>query len=222
MLLDLVRTDPVVFFILIIGLVISLSLHELGHAVAALWAGDSTAKDQGRITLNPLKHLDPIGTLMLLIAGLGWAKPVPVWPPNFRSYRVGLFVVSIAGIVVNLLIALLAGLTLRALFVMDPALASGTFEQDARGPLNVVALALFYLASINVALAVFNLLPVPPLDGSKILNSLSPLPVQRWLWQLEANPTYTIVALLLFLTVLREPISNLINLMQEWFFRLVL
>lgn len=222
MLLQLLGSDPLVFFILVIALIFSLVLHELGHAVAALWAGDTTARDQGRITLNPLSHLDPIGTLMLLIAGFGWARPVPVWPPNFRHYRVGLFVVSIAGIVINLFIAVLSALTIRLLVTVEPNLITTTFQLDQRDPLNIALLSLYYLASLNITLAVFNLLPVPPLDGSKIINSLAPVSVQRFLWRLEANPTYAIVALLVFLTVLRQPIAQLIGAVQDWFFKLML
>lgn len=222
MLLELLGSDPLVFFILVIALVFSLVFHELGHAVAALWAGDTTARDQGRITLNPLSHLDPIGTLMLLIAGFGWARPVPVWPPNFRQYRTGLFVVSIAGIVINLFIAVLSALTIRLLVTVEPNLITTTFQLGQRDPLNIALLSLYYLASLNITLAVFNLLPVPPLDGSKIINSLAPVPVQRFLWRLEANPTYAIVALLVFLTVLRQPIAQLIGAVQDWFFKLML
>jgi Zn-dependent protease len=216
-LLRLLGEDPLVFFLILVILSMSLVLHELGHAVSAYWMGDSTAKNQGRITLNPFKHLDPFGTIMLLIAGFGWARPVPIYPPNFRNYRLGLFVVSIAGIVVNLILAVIFALVLRWLVDLYPGLLRGS---GSRNLAQIVGLALYYAASINVALAVFNLLPVVPLDGSKIIQSLLPLRWHPFIWRLEANANYAIIAMLLFLTVLRQPVANLIDWVQDRFFRL--
>jgi len=207
MLIELLRDEPLTFFLLVGVLLFSLTLHELAHALSASWSGDPTARRMGRITLNPLKHLDPWGTLLLLFAGFGWAKPVLIDPRNFRNYRVGLFIVSVAGIVVNLAIALACVLLLRGL--------------DVR-PEGVFANALLYAAAINITLAVFNLLPVPPLDGSKIVQSLLPLRWHPFIWRLEANPNYAIVALLLFLTVLRGPVMQLIRFVQMEFFKLTL
>lgn len=207
MLIELLRDEPLTFFLLVGVLLFSLTLHELAHALSASWSGDPTARRMGRITLNPLKHLDPWGTLLLLFAGFGWAKPVLIDPRNFRNYRVGLFIVSVAGIVVNLAIALACVLLLRGL--------------DVR-PDSVFANVLLYAAAINITLAVFNLLPVPPLDGSKIVQSLLPLRWHPFIWRLEANPNYAIVALLLFLTVLRGPVMQLIRFVQMEFFKLTL
>jgi Zn-dependent protease len=207
MLIELLRDEPLTFFLLVGVLLFSLTLHELAHALSASWSGDPTARRMGRITLNPLKHLDPWGTLLLLFAGFGWAKPVLIDPRNFRNYRVGLFIVSVAGIVVNLAIALACVLLLRGL--------------DVR-PEGVFANVLLYAAAINITLAVFNLLPVPPLDGSKIVQSLLPLRWHPFIWRLEANPNYAIVALLLFLTVLRGPVMQLIRFVQMEFFKLTL
>jgi Zn-dependent protease len=207
MLIELLRDEPLTFFLLVGVLLFSLTLHELAHALSASWSGDPTPRRMGRITLNPLKHLDPWGTLLLLFAGFGWAKPVLIDPRNFRNYRVGLFIVSVAGIVVNLAIALACVLLLRGL--------------DVR-PEGVFANVLLYAAAINITLAVFNLLPVPPLDGSKIVQSLLPLRWHPFIWRLEANPNYAIVALLLFLTVLRGPVMQLIRFVQMEFFKLTL
>lgn len=210
-LLPLLQSDPLAFGLVVLVLLISLALHEWGHAITALWMGDSTARDQGRVTLNPIKHLDIIGSIMILLVGFGWAKPVPIYPPNFRQYRLGLFVVSIAGICINLCIAtLLAGL-LRWMLV------SGLLENPSHGVL-IVAQAMAVAASINLTLAVFNLLPIPPLDGSKILQSFLPLRWHPYIWRLEANPTYAIVAMLLLLTVFRQPLGSFLGLVRTWFF----
>ncbi|GIW30892.1 MAG: site-2 protease family protein [Meiothermus sp.] len=210
-LLPLLQTDPLAFGLVVLVLLVSLALHEWGHAITALWMGDSTAKDQGRVTLNPIKHLDLIGSIMILLVGFGWAKPVPIYPPNFRRYRVGLFVVSIAGICINLCIATLLAALLRWMLV------SGLLENPSHGVL-IVAQAMAVAASINLTLAVFNLLPIPPLDGSKILQSFLPLRWHPYIWRLEANPTYAIVALLLLLTVFRQPLGSFLSLVRTWFF----
>lgn len=220
-LLSLFQDNPAIFFVVVVVLFLSLALHEWGHAISALWMGDRTAQMQGRVTLNPLKHLDLLGAAMLLLVGFGWAKPVPVYPPNFRNYRVGLFVVSIAGIVINLMLAVAFGLLLRYLYLQDPrgvveAINSGSL--DAAGFWAVVA---FYVATVNLALAFFNLLPIPPLDGSKILQAFLPLSWHPYIWRLEANPTYAVVALLLFFTVLREPVQQFLGLVRGQFFNIL-
>ncbi|MER3482586.1 MAG: hypothetical protein C4332_04970 [Meiothermus sp.] len=217
-LLSYLQSDPLTFFLLVAILVVSLSAHEWGHAISALWMGDPTAKDMGRVSLNPLRHLDPFGTLLLLLVGFGWARPVPINPNNFRRYRLGLFVVSIAGIVINILIALTLTLVLRWLVGAYPAEVSAAFQRNQHTLPGTLALAALLAASINLSLAVFNLLPIPPLDGSKILQSVLPSSVQPYLWRLEANPTYAIVAMLLFLTVLRQPVAELIGWVRTVFF----
>ncbi len=212
-LLPLLQSDPLAFVLVVLVLMLSLALHEWGHAITALWMGDPTAKEQGRVSLNPLKHLDPIGSLMILLVGFGWAKPVPIYPPNFRSYRLGLFVVSIAGIVINLFIAILLALLLR--WMLD-----GGYLQNPGGLTQVMAQAAAVAASINLTLAVFNLLPIPPLDGSKILQSFLPLRWHPYIWRLEMNPTYAIVAMLLLLTVFRQPLSSFLSTVRTQFFGL--
>lgn len=209
-LLPLLQTDPLAFSLVVLVLLASLALHEWGHAVTALWMGDPTARNQGRVTLNPLKHLDPIGSVLILLVGFGWARPVPIYPPNFRHYRLGLFVVSIAGILINLLIATVLALVLWGM------LAGLLHNPD--GLVLVAAQAAAVAASINLTLAVFNLLPIPPLDGSKILQSFLPLRWHPYIWRLESNPTYAIVAMLLLLTVFRQPLSSFLILVRTGFF----
>ena len=214
MLLELLRTSPLLFALLFSSLVMALVLHELAHGLAALAFGDDTAKRAGRLTLNPLAHLDPLGTLLLLIAGFGWARPVPVNPFRLRPYRLGLFVVSIAGVVVNLVLALAGAFLFKALFYADPTAfyAAERGIYTLTGSLAVLAL---YFSSINLVLAVFNLLPVPPLDGSKVVASLLPLRLHPWFWRLER---YSWVGFLLLVTVLREPIFRFIDWSHRVFF----
>jgi Zn-dependent protease len=149
---------------------LALTLHEVAHGLAALWMGDSTAKDAGRLTLNPLKHLDLVGTIAIFIVRIGWAKPVPVNPSRFKNPAKGMLLVSAAGPAMNFLLAVAFAALLGALALL-PVPAEGTVQHQAMGPLvNMVAMGVI----INLALGFFNLLPVPPLDGANILAGLLP------------------------------------------------
>ena len=202
-------SDPVGFVVYIaylaVTVLLSLILHEVAHGYVALRCGDPTAKWMGRLSLDPRKHLDPIGTVCMLLLGFGWAKPVPVNPRNFRNYRQDDFMVSIAGIMTNLTlfilsVALSVGInrliwapeflapfkvqfgSLQGLMniyhadgIWANAIASGAsydyLASFARAPwLLYVQRFLLMLAQINLSLAVFNLLPIPPLDGYHLLN----------------------------------------------------
>jgi len=144
-----------------LALLVAAPAHEAAHAYAADRLGDPTARRLGRLTLNPLVHLDPLGTLLLLLFGIGWARPVPVDPLNFRGdWRRGLLVVAAAGPLANVVLAFLFGLPVKLGLARDPA--------------DPLVELLVTLVRINAILAVFNLLPVPPLDGSKILIGLLP------------------------------------------------
>ena len=149
-------------------LIFSVIIHEVSHGAVASYLGDQTAKNSGRLTLNPLKHIDPIGTIILPIflilttgKGIGWAKPVPVNPYNFRDQKYGSLKVAVAGPASNLLIALLCGLLMR--FAMSLNFLSPAFYQ-----------AVSFIVFINILLAIFNLMPIPPLDGSHILFTFLP------------------------------------------------
>lgn len=148
------------------AVLLALTVHEYAHGLVADRLGDPTPRNAGRLTLNPLRHLDPVGTLMLLVAHVGWARPVPVDPRNFDHPRAGMIGVSLAGPVANMAAALGLGLALR-IVLTDPAAASSSIGS---------ALLPFLLwgMSINLVLAAFNLLPLPPLDGSKVLQGLLP------------------------------------------------
>ena len=145
-------------------ILLALTLHEFAHAYLAFRLGDPTAKMLGRLTLNPLKHLDPLGTIMLFVANFGWAKPVPVDPRYFRHPNRDMLIVAAAGPISNLILALLAGMVLR--LSHTDALPLGTSD--------LALTMVLWSMRINLILAFFNLIPIPPLDGSKILRSLLP------------------------------------------------
>jgi Zn-dependent protease len=155
------------FIIRVPAILLALTLHELSHAIAACKLGDPTARDQGRLTLNPLAHLDLLGTIMLLTGLFGWAKPVPVNPYNLRNPRRDLMLISLAGPLSNIVQALCCGFIIRAIIAFVPAAAA---PELAETPLiRYLLLFLFLAFMINSGLAFFNLLPLYPLDGSKIL-----------------------------------------------------
>jgi Zn-dependent protease len=162
------------------AILIALTFHEYAHGQVADWLGDSTPYYQGRLTLNPLPHIDWIGFFALMFFHFGWAKPVQVNPNNFKnvSVKTGMMLVSIAGPLMNILLALVAMITLR-LLSFNPEL--GTYS----GNLSALIQMLIPLVQINIILAVFNLIPVPPLDGSKILAGLLPDKGTRFIYSLE-------------------------------------
>ena len=157
--------DPVSLIVYLAVIVVAITLHEFAHAWTANRLGDPTARYQGRLTLNPLAHLDPMGGLMLLLFGFGWARPVPVNPWNFRDSRRGMLLVALAGPLANVTLAWVANLLLQVLMTapggMLPALLAGP-----------VGRFLALSVTLNLWLAAFNLIPVPPLDGSRILAGL--------------------------------------------------
>jgi len=147
-------------------LLFSLAIHEYAHGRTALAFGDPTAKLMGRVSLNPLRHLDPIGTIALFTVRFGWAKPVPVNPANLHPRRLGNILVSLAGPMSNLQLAVICGLILKALIVWNVALSADL-------PVSIVEI-LWLTMSINLVLCVFNLVPLYPLDGHHILGELLP------------------------------------------------
>jgi Zn-dependent protease len=203
-LLNLLIEQPLVFVLLSIPLLYSIVLHELAHGWVANRMGDPTAMRLGRLSLNPLKHIDPIGTLLLFVFGFGWAKPVPVDVRNFREPRKGFILVSAAGIVANTILAFFALLALRLI------------SDESSESLNIF---LFFLAQVNLTLAAFNLIPIPPLDGSKILMGMVSGPVLQLLLQLERYGFIILIVLLYFdvldpmIRFLRWGIWSLINVL---------
>ncbi len=171
-------------------------VHEFGHGFMANRWGDTTAKDEGRMTLNPVPHVDPIGTLLLPIVMMasgasflfGWAKPVPIDPSRFRSYRPGLFWVSVAGVGMNFIFAVISALAFGAILAWMPK------DFYLYEPLLTMTVA---SVTINYALGIFNLLPLPPLDGSKVIQSfLSPKATYRY-EQMAKYSFFILIALLM-------------------------
>lgn len=152
--------DPDMIF-RIPALLIALTIHEYSHARIAVWMGDPTPRFLGRLTLNPLAHLDPLGLIMLWLVKFGWAKPVPINPSNFHDFRKGMLLVAFAGPGSNILIAFISYLLLAVL---------GQFHILTGWMYEILRLTYIY----NLIFAAFNLIPIPPLDGSKILTSLLP------------------------------------------------
>lgn len=193
-------------------LLFAMVLHEYAHGWVAAKCGDSTAKLQGRLTINPLAHIDPLGTVILPVMCLlmgsflfGWAKPVPVDPRNMRQPRRDMALVAAAGPGMNLLLAVAGALLLAVLLTIEPSLSlRGSEEADASSsalatmvfrPLAVMAL---YSVMINVFLALFNLLPIPPLDGGRILTAMLPPKPAIALARLEPYGMLILVGLIVF------------------------
>lgn len=170
---------------MLITLVIAFTLHEFMHAWMASVFGDDTAKNAGRVTLNPLKHLDVFGTLLIFIAGIGWAKPVPVNSTYFATRRIQSIIVSLVGPLSNFVLAFIG----FSVFYFIPV------NQSFEAFLNI-------FVTLNVVLGVFNLLPLPPLDGYRIVSSLFPTKIQMKLVPLE---TYGSI---IFLVVMLTPIGD--------------
>ena len=191
------------------GILLGLTIHECCHALSAWKLGDSTAKDQGRITLNPLKHIDIIGFIFILFAGFGWAKPVQFNPANLRHYRRDKALIAAAGPCSNLVLGIILTMILRT---MLPSLA-GT------NTILIAALILYYAAAINFGLFIFNLLPIPPLDGSHIVFSgLNLKPETEGLFMKIGMPLLFIILIIQNSTdITIIPIGSIVMAMVEFF-----
>ena len=210
MLINLYQTGQMgVLIILLPTLVFSLCFHEFSHGYIAYRLGDSTAARNGRLTLNPLAHLDPIGSMMILFVGFGWAKPVPVNPINFSNPRIDMMKVAFAGPASNLILAFISGMIIRF--------------SGSTGLLNnstiISALGLF--TWINIALAVFNMLPIAPLDGSQIFGNYISKNNPELAWKLQIyGPKILMVIILIgiltpfsLLTIIMMPFINFLMLL---------
>ncbi len=155
----MITSNPQTLFYRLIALLVAVTVHECAHAWMADRLGDPTPRLRGRLSLNPIVHLDLMGSLLLLVAGFGWAKPVEVNPRHFTNWRRGMMLVAAAGPLANVTVVFLVGL------LFQPGLVGGS---------PVLARLLLTVIFINAVLAIFNLIPVPPLDGSKILSGLLP------------------------------------------------
>jgi len=184
MILNLLFSQPIFFFVWLLAIIVGITVHEFAHAWAAYFFGDPTAKNMGRLSLNPLVHLDLFGFLLLLIAGFGYGKPVPVNPYNLRNQKWGTVFVSAAGPLSNLLQIVIFGLAFHFLIFL--------------GPNNLLINFLVALIYVNIILMVFNILPIPPLDGSKILMSILPSSLDNFKIWLQKNGPFVLFSLIIF------------------------
>ena len=185
-------------FFRVIPALICITFHELAHGYTAYRLGDNTAKDMGRLTLNPIKHIDVFGLLMMLIAYFGWAKPVPVNMRNFKRPKWGMAVTALAGPMSNLLLTIAVLLVFGLVLTPLSGFAAG----------EVALIMMHRMAMIGIALAVFNMLPIPPLDGSKILFSLLP---DRYYMILMKYERYGMLVLFVGLYFFRDALGVLIS-----------
>ena len=213
MLINLIRNGSgigsVIMYILstLLTIFLVLPLHECAHGFVAHKLGDDTAKREGRLTLNPLAHIDYVGSALLLLVGFGWAKPVPVNARYFKKPKKGMALTALAGPVSNLLAAIAAGLIRNGLV----ALAVNGILPDNQVMIYIL-LFFQFLVSINIGLAVFNFLPVPPLDGSKILMAFLPDKYLFWIAQREQ-----MISMILFVVIMMGGLNGILGAASNFF-----
>jgi Zn-dependent protease len=188
--------EPESFVAFLVAVIVGLTFHEFSHAAVATLQGDQTARSQGRLTLNPVVHLDPLGSIALLIAGFGWARPTPVTPARLRYRRLGMVLVALAGPAANLVLALVSAI---ALGILDPTVGT---TLNSNFSVKLLSSLVFW----NVLLGVFNLLPIPPLDGSTLLTVLLPPSRQNIVRFLDQYGIFLLLGLLILAPNLLSPI----------------
>lgn len=175
--------------IMLPGIIIGLSFHEFAHGMVSHLLGDPTPKAQGRLTLNPMAHVDPIGFIALMFCGFGWGIPVEINPVYYKHRRRDELLVSLAGVVMNLIIAVVASFVIKALF------ASGIYASTMG---DILVQIFVQIAIINLVLMIFNLIPVPPLDGFGIVTQIFNLRKYDWYYKVYNNGMWILLALILF------------------------
>lgn len=211
--------DPITFLGWAVALVVAITIHEFSHAYAAEHLGDPTPRLMGRLTLNPLAHLDPLGTIMLLIASFGWGKPVVFDPFNLRNPRRDSAIISIAGPVSNIILAFICAVLLQIFLSFRLALLSNPV---AGITLYLLTSILTSLISMNVVLAIFNLVPIHPLDGFKIVGGILPEEYARQWHELEPYGMIFLLFLIFPLFGGSSPIRNIISPVISFILRLLL
>jgi len=211
--LDSIDVLQIITKILIIFLV--LPIHECAHAWAAHKMGDETAAYSGRLTLNPLAHIDILGALCLLITGFGWAKPVPINPLKFKKQRFGIAITAAAGPLSNLAVSFIAMIIYR--IVLSLPGGSGYFLSsagDITGGFVILYILQFFIL-VNIGLAIFNLIPIPPLDGSKIISYFTSAKLDRWIYEHQL-----IVKAVFFAVILTGILSKPLNIIGGYVYDL--
>lgn len=191
------------------GILVGLTFHEAAHGYASHMLGDPTPKLQGRLSLNPLHHMDPLGFLALFFAGFGWGKPVEINPMYYKHRRRDELIVSLAGVVTNLFIAILSCFVLKFLI-------NYSASHDVSLVVETVFYIFNYMMQINIVLMVFNLLPVPPLDGFGVLTQIFNLRKYDWYYNLYSNGFLILMLLIIFNVtdkILTPAVSTVLNLM---------
>jgi Zn-dependent protease len=183
---------------LFISIIVAFTFHEYAHAATAYRFGDPTAYKLGRVTLNPAPHVSVLGLIFILLLGFGWARPVPVNRSNFKNPRLMSMIVSAVGPISNVIIAFIAAFLVYAIF------AAGWLDHASLGVIKAIALTFYYMVHINLLLFIFNLIPLPPLDGYRIVEDLAPLRIRLQMMKYEAWGVY-IFLLIVFIT----PLFNL-------------
>lgn len=195
--------------IMLVPGLMAITCHEVSHGYIAWLRGDGTAKSQGRLTLNPLNHLDIIGTLMIIVVGIGWAKPVPVNFNNLRNPKRDMIWVAAAGPVTNMLLAAVSAFFLRMTVSLTAQVPDSSWLQLFLDP---IVLMLAFSVYINLLLALFNLIPIPPLDGGRVLTGLLPYRQALTLSRIEPYGMVIIIMLVFFTDIFKYAIYPFLNL----------
>lgn len=173
------------------GIIIGLAFHEAAHAFASYKLGDPTPKFQGRLSLNPMRHIDPVGFIALLFIGFGWGVPVQINPDYYKNRRSGELIVSLAGVVTNLLIAVIFSFIMKGLAAAVPGMLYS-------GIGSIIYEMLLYVVYINLVLMIFNLIPIPPLDGFSVITQIFKLDRYGWYYTLEHYGYYILLMAIIF------------------------
>lgn len=174
------------------GIIIGLAFHEFAHAKVAYKLGDPTPKMQGRVTINPMAHIDPLGLAALLFAGFGWGVPVQINPANFKNRRKGELMVALAGVTMNLIVALAFALIAKILYMTaGPAFLSGSLG-------SILWTMIMYIININLVLMIFNLIPCPPLDGFSVISEIFNIKHTQIYWTLYRYGNWILIGLIIF------------------------
>ena len=189
------------------GIIIGVTLHEAGHAYSSYWLGDPTPKAQGRLSLSPFAHMDPLGFIFLLIAGFGWGKPVEINPYYYKNKRRDELIVSLAGVTVNLIIAVVFALITRGLVNLYG-------YSNEKNFIYYIALITTYVVFINLVLMVFNLIPCPPLDGWGIVTQIFNLRKYDWWYQVYRRG-YLILMVLIIFNITDRILTPIVNLLYQ-------